>query len=308
MSRPLISYVVTVYNKAPYLRDLVQSILAQPIRPIEIVFSDDASQDGSTEFLREFANNPGDGEVSVRLILETTNKGPSSAINLGIREATGEWIHFIDADDVLTPGASGIMLKSARENGSDFIYGGKTSIEKSKVKKHASAQLERRYEDAMLGLIQERLVGIRFFCTRELALVGADERIFIQDVSLPYRIAYYATSLTVLDTPVVKVRDVESSISKNKLQEHADYLGAAALFVSEFDVARQVRTRIVRRCLGRIRQTKSTGKYLLWEFLSVVGMAPSKPIEVILKEFLRLHDVAQLRQGRAFAEIQKVRN
>lgn len=303
MSDPIISYVVTVYNKVPYLRELVSSILAQSIRPIEIVFADDGSHDGSVDLLRAIADDISADDVTVRLVLKDQNHGPSAAINFGIRAATGEWIHFVDADDVLAPEASAMLLDAARTYGSDLVYGGKINLEDAATGQDFSQAKRSWHGDALLALIKKRLVGMRFFCTRQLASIGADERVFIQDVSLPYRLAYHANSLTILDAPVVLIRATETSVSTNKLQEYSDYLGAAALFLDEFDVSSEVRARIVRRCLGRIRKSLPTVRLLHWELMTLAGVTSSKASRRILREFLELQDQASLRKGRAFAEI-----
>lgn len=93
----LISVIVPVYNAMPYLEDCITSILQQDYVNIEIIFVDDGSTDHSLDFLKE------QQKVDSRIrIVHQDNAGASAARNRGLEEARGEWIAFIDADDIIT--------------------------------------------------------------------------------------------------------------------------------------------------------------------------------------------------------------
>lgn len=96
MSRPLLSVVIPCYNAARFLPEAVASVLAQRYEPLEILVIDDGSTDATPEIA------PGLGP-EVRY-LRQENRGPSSARNLGLREARGELIAFLDADDLWPEG------------------------------------------------------------------------------------------------------------------------------------------------------------------------------------------------------------
>ncbi len=92
MNSPLVSCVVPVFNGERYLREALDSILAQTYRPLEIIVADDGSTDETPKIVAAFGN---------RLrYLRQGNQGPAAARNLGIRAATGEFIAFLDADDL----------------------------------------------------------------------------------------------------------------------------------------------------------------------------------------------------------------
>ena len=95
---PLISVIVPVYNAAPFLARTVESVCAQTYRPLEILLVDDGSQDDSLALCRKLA--AGDSRIRV---LRKENGGASSARNLGVREARGEYVGFVDSDDLITP-------------------------------------------------------------------------------------------------------------------------------------------------------------------------------------------------------------
>jgi len=92
MSQPLISCIVAVFNGERYLKEALDSILAQTYRPLEILVVDDGSTDRTTEIVSEYSD-------TVRYFWQS-NAGPGAARNAGIKLAKGEFIAFLDADDL----------------------------------------------------------------------------------------------------------------------------------------------------------------------------------------------------------------
>ena len=92
----LISVIVPVYNVAPYLRQCVDSILSQSYTNLEVLLVDDGSTDESGAICEEYAQQ--DSRVKV---IHKSNGGLSSARNVGLSLASGEWISFVDSDDWL---------------------------------------------------------------------------------------------------------------------------------------------------------------------------------------------------------------
>lgn len=94
----MISVVIPLYNKESIVEQSLRSVLSQSFRDFEVIVVDDGSTDRSAEIVRDI-NDP-----RIRLVSQA-NGGPSKARNTGIREAKGEWILFLDADDELLPNA-----------------------------------------------------------------------------------------------------------------------------------------------------------------------------------------------------------
>src|SRR5262245_46403552 len=92
----LVSVVVPVWNGARYLRESLDSILAQTYRPIEVLVMDDASTDETPEILASYG-------PAVRTRRQGTNRGQFDNVNDGIALAGGEWIAVYHADDVYRP-------------------------------------------------------------------------------------------------------------------------------------------------------------------------------------------------------------
>ncbi len=119
MTDQLISVVVPFYNNAALLGDCLASIAAQTYRNLQVVIVDDGSTDGSAAIAREHAAaDPRFELVSQR------NRGPGAARNRGVAAATGEFLAFVDADDLLPPDAYATMLAVLDQTGSDFVSGG----------------------------------------------------------------------------------------------------------------------------------------------------------------------------------------
>lgn len=95
---PKVSVIVPVYNAEKYLRSCVDSILAQTVRDIELILVDDGSTDTSPAICDEYAVE--DSRVKV---LHKPNGRAASARNAGLRIASGEYVAFVDADDLIVP-------------------------------------------------------------------------------------------------------------------------------------------------------------------------------------------------------------
>lgn len=94
-----ISLIVPVYNGEAYIMDMAQSVLSQSYGNLEVIFSDDGSQDGSLAILNRLAAQ--DPRVK---IVTGENRGVSAARNRALAQATGDYIGFADSDDLLEPG------------------------------------------------------------------------------------------------------------------------------------------------------------------------------------------------------------
>ena len=97
MTNPLISIIVPVYNAEKYLSKCLDIIVAQSFADWECLLIDDGSPDGSGKICDEYATR----DTRFR-VFHKKNGGVSSARNLGLDNARGEWITFIDADDLIS--------------------------------------------------------------------------------------------------------------------------------------------------------------------------------------------------------------
>jgi glycosyltransferase involved in cell wall biosynthesis len=92
---PLVSVIIPVYNGEKYLAEALDSVAAQDYTPLETIVVDDGSTDGTAQLAQ--------ARPEVRYIYQT-NQGGGGARNTGLAAATGDFIAFLDADDVWLPG------------------------------------------------------------------------------------------------------------------------------------------------------------------------------------------------------------
>lgn len=95
MTEPKVSVVIPTYNRSACVGDAINSVLSQTCRDFEVVVVDDGSTDETPGLLQNFGDRIH--------VIRQGNKGVSEARNTGIREARGEWVAFLDSDDVWTP-------------------------------------------------------------------------------------------------------------------------------------------------------------------------------------------------------------
>ncbi len=103
-----VAVVVPLFDKAPFIRRTLESVLAQTLAPREIVIVDDGSTDDGSERIRDLVGGP------VRLIRQV-NAGPGPARNRGIAEATRPWVAFIDGDDLWRADHLATLAELSRE-------------------------------------------------------------------------------------------------------------------------------------------------------------------------------------------------
>lgn len=92
---PLVSVIIPLYNAENYIGETIQNILNQTYYPIEIIIIDDGSTDTSLSIAKSY-------EGKKVKVFSQTNKGASAARNYGLKEAEGDFIQFLDADDLLS--------------------------------------------------------------------------------------------------------------------------------------------------------------------------------------------------------------
>ena len=114
MSDPLVSILIPCHNAARWLRATLESALAQTWPRTEIIVVNDGSTDDSAAIAREFVSR------GVRVI-DQPNSGPGAALNRALRESTGDFVKFLDADDLISPDSVAIQVATLRTSGSREI-------------------------------------------------------------------------------------------------------------------------------------------------------------------------------------------
>ena len=120
---PFVSIIVPVYNVSDYIDDCLQSIAAQDYEGrMECVIIDDCGNDDSLDHVHRFINSY-HGAISFSVVSHDRNKGVSAARNTGIRYASGEYILFVDSDDVLLDNALSMLVTPLGNECFDVVFG-----------------------------------------------------------------------------------------------------------------------------------------------------------------------------------------
>lgn len=115
---PTVSVIVPVYNTSAYLRECLDSILAQTYPHLEILCVDDGSTDSSPEILREYAAR----DNRIRVVTQP-NSGQAAARNAALDIATGDWVAAVDSDDTLEPGIMQAAVDALEEDTDMLQFG-----------------------------------------------------------------------------------------------------------------------------------------------------------------------------------------
>lgn len=119
MSCPRVSIIVPVYNAEKFLADCLGSIAGQSMADFEALLVDDGSTDGSLGVCRRFAS------VDCRFkVLEQENAGAAAARNHALGEACGDWLMFVDSDDLIANDCMERLLTVAESSSCDIALGG----------------------------------------------------------------------------------------------------------------------------------------------------------------------------------------
>lgn len=141
---PKVSIIIPLYNKEKYIANTIESIFRQTYNDFELIIVDDGSTDRSGEIARSYQDN----RISV---FQVTNGGVSSARNVGLSKASGEWIWFVDADDVPDENWLKKVAVYLEDSSIDIIMGD--------FKRHLPDDKEEKITIIAMGRIQEKTLA-----------------------------------------------------------------------------------------------------------------------------------------------------
>jgi len=127
-----ISIIIPIYNAGKYLSSCIESILNQTYHNLEVLLINDGSTDNSALICEEYAKK--DDRI---IFISQPNQGPGVARNTGLDIASGDYIGFVDSDDIIVPEMYKEMLNMAFENNADIVHCGyeKVNLERKVLRK-----------------------------------------------------------------------------------------------------------------------------------------------------------------------------
>ncbi|MDV7339728.1 glycosyltransferase family 2 protein [Terasakiella sp. A23] len=214
-----VSFVVTVYNKAPFLPDVIAALKTQTGDfARQYVFVNDGSSDNSLDVVK--AETEGLDDV---VIVDQVNQGVAIATNNGIKAADGDYIKLVDADDILAPYCTELLLKTARETQTAFTLGISDEYDRKEnidFPDPTGAEVK-VFEDPLMLVIKEGYARVSH-CLFEKAYFEkagmCDERVFSQDHSLFIRLSALGQLSQVFHPVCVSPKDEPGRIMNNEAQ------------------------------------------------------------------------------------------
>lgn len=210
---PKISIIVPIYKIERYLRQCIDSILAQTFTDYELLLIDDGSPDGCPAICDEYAQN----DTRIRVI-HKPNGGLTSARNNGLDNAKGEWIMYIDGDDWVEPTYIEELYNAAIKNKADIaICGFRFAYEDGRfITEHPtlwddnkSASLH-RYISSEWTTVWGSIHKLNLF--RDNGIQSPKNITFCEDFHLIIRLCYFANKVVSIDRPLYNYRQRSTSI------------------------------------------------------------------------------------------------
>lgn len=257
---PLVSYVVTLFNKRPYLPYVVAALKAQTGNfDRQYIFVDDGSTDDTVAFLRDSL-----AEWQSAEIIYQENAGPAAAMNAGFARARGDYIKPLDGDDVLAPWATAELLRAMEKTGTQMSFspakfaGGYTvgDLVSDVVNGFSEQNSSVQTVDLLsLSLRNAQTNPTSWMATRELVnrVGGCDTAVFIQDYSIEIRLAAQGPAARIESQFFKQQLDDESRMSDNQAQTLHDVNAALLNFlIHHGDQISPAQTRFgLKRAAGR---------------------------------------------------------
>lgn len=217
----MISVIIPLYNKEQIIEKCIQSVLTQDYDDFEVVIVNDGSTDRSAEIVKRIDDS------RIRLI-EQENGGPSKARNTGVKNAKGDWIVFLDADDEFLPGALSVFYALIeKKTFADFLscsYYVRTADGNKIPHKMKDERVKNNFKAAYFYRFHTR-TGIAVY-RRQLVLDNPfDERIRrFEDFDVWYRMYRTANIYTSSEFVLIENQEYgEASNSRTNISE--DFLG-----------------------------------------------------------------------------------
>lgn len=162
-----VSVIIPVYNSEEWLPECLESILRQKLHDIEIICVDDASTDRSSTIIHHYAEQ----DKRIRLITQPQNSGQALARNVGLAAASGEYVYFLDSDDMVTEAWSK-LYPYAKANKADGLLFNQSLLFESKTLEERVRNEYSTYQVTEKFSAQAPLQGEDFFVATELIRYG----------------------------------------------------------------------------------------------------------------------------------------
>ena len=314
-----ISVIVSMYNIEDYVEECIKSLIAQTFKELEIILVDD----GSTDRTYRIASKYADLHSHITLVYQP-NGGLSSARNLGLSYAKGEYVAFIDGDDYVLPQMFESMYQSAHQHNSDMVMIGfmrlledgtlnidRELTEQSLFSKHpcvsGKVQIHQEVLATMLGVLPEAAIDVelnscvwrnlyRKQILDETRIVFRSEREYIsEDVLFHLELLPHLNIISTINEAGYIYRFNRNSLTKKympeRFQKECFLYRTLMQKASENPFLNRVDLRLKRSFIGRVRNCILSEIYAnkdatLWEKQkNIKGMVTNDLVQSVLHDY-----------------------
>ena len=227
------------YNHAPYLKERMDSILAQDYPEMEIILLDDASTDNSVAILKEYAKNP---KVKALIINKTNSGNTFVQWERGLQEATGEYVWIAESDDVAAPTLLSSLVKAIEEKHATLAFCNSQWIDSdgNPIARKQDPRWRRDFSLPGGTFVRRYMLGYSIICNASAVLFRRDavatmdmqqvtqfsasgDRLFWIQMAMQGRVAYVAQTLNKFRQHTHKVSGSAEYQGLNIIQDHEIY-------------------------------------------------------------------------------------
>jgi glycosyltransferase involved in cell wall biosynthesis len=229
-----ISLLITYYNEKKLLTDCLQSVYKQTVLPDEILVYDDASKYPAENYV------PSHPDINVKVIRGKENIMVAAARNRLMKEATSEYLHYQDADDLLEPDCIEIIKKKIDEYSPELVINEVRSVsfdDNSPVSNAVMSLHSIKNDDLLDFAIAGALLAPSTTFKKSLGLkldgYKAGKLLQCEDYEFNIRLVHYATSLQLIKKPLVIQRIRNNSMSSNTNELYVEGVKALRFLLAE---------------------------------------------------------------------------
>lgn len=209
----LISIIVPIFNSEKYLPDCIESILSQTHKNLQLILVNDGSTDSSLDICEHFKKK--DNRI---VVVNKSNEGVSSARNIGIQIAEGDYIGFVDSDDYINPNLLEVLLNQIRIDKSQMCALTSYTINNSELKKNNGTISK---EEALKNLLLLKFPTSLWAYLYSRDLIG-DQKLnsqihFFEDFEFNFRIISVANKISVCNQKLYNYRANEESVNNQSI-------------------------------------------------------------------------------------------
>lgn len=201
-----VSIIIPIYNTQKYLSRCLDSLINQTLDDIEIIVIDDGSTDGSSEIVDQYALKSGKIKT-----FHQKNGGVSNARNLGLLNATGEYVGFVDSDDYIQPSMYSTMLYYAERENADIVQCGlvyRTGDSVSSDNSICSDKIDNLIgtKEIVKGLLDGKIINSvcsKLFSKKVVSRIGfSEDLVFAEDFEFTSKCLLLAEKVSILKQPL----------------------------------------------------------------------------------------------------------